>query len=83
MCCTCLTLAALPCSYWFKQTMADPATALSNERRGTLVLPDPEGAYRPRAGCKYTAKVRLKGHSPTSGLHLTHDVAAAAPSMSR
>lgn len=49
----------LPTCVPHTQTLYDPATSLSTERRGTLVLPDIEAVYGPTrgAGSKYTAKV--------------------------
>ena len=45
-------------SGWFKQTVSDPTTSLSAERRGPVSLPDLEGMYKQ---IKYTAKVGAPG----------------------
>jgi hypothetical protein len=43
---------------WFKQTLLDPSSALSTDRRGTLALPDIESCYGNNMKQRYTAKVR-------------------------
>lgn len=43
---------------WYKQTISDPTSSLSSERRGTIALPDIESCFV-AAKNRYTAKVNI------------------------